>query len=144
MGEITVQGKVRILTWIFLVFALIFAAGALAWYFVAAKPTDIIKIRARHILVKVEPDPTPEQKTAAEAKILRIKADLDAGKDFATMAALNSDCPSSKQGGDLGWFGKGSMVKEFDDAVFGAETGKLIGPVETKFGYHLIEVTDQR
>jgi peptidyl-prolyl cis-trans isomerase C len=87
--------------------------------------------RARHILV------TTEQ--ACE----ELKNQIEAGSDFATLAKDNSQCPSGNQGGDLGEFGQGQMVREFDEVVFNAEVGKVHGPVKTQFGYHLIEITSR-
>ena len=84
---------------------------------------------ARHILV-----PTAEQ---AED----IKAQIAAGADFAEMARQHSSCPSSAQGGDLGEFSPGQMVREFNDVCFNEEVGVVHGPVQTQFGFHLIEVT---
>lgn len=89
------------------------------------------KARARHILV--------DTKEACE----NLKNQIDAGADFATVAKDHSKCPSGKRGGDLGEFGPGQMVKEFDDIVFSAEVGKVHGPIQTQFGYHLIEITDR-
>ena len=89
------------------------------------------RAKARHILV-----PTRE---ACDA----LKAEIDGGSDFAELAEKHSACPSGKQGGDLGEFGRGQMVKEFDDVVFSAEVGKAHGPVKTQFGYHLIEITSR-
>ena len=86
---------------------------------------------ARHILV-----PTLE---ACE----ELKKQIEAGADFAEMAKQHSKCPSGRQGGDLGEFGPGQMVKEFDEMVFNGEVGKVLGPVQTQFGYHLIEVTNR-
>ena len=86
---------------------------------------------ARHILV-----PTLE---ACED----LKRRIEGGEDFAQMAREHSQCPSGRQGGDLGQFGRGQMVKEFDEMVFGGEVGKVLGPVQTQFGYHLIEVTSR-
>ena len=83
---------------------------------------------ARHILV------------ATEAKCNELKAAIEAGADFAQVAKDNSTCPSSRQGGDLGSFGRGQMVKEFDAVVFSAPVGVVHGPVKTQFGYHLIQV----
>jgi peptidyl-prolyl cis-trans isomerase C len=57
------------------------------------------------------------------------------------MARERSRCPSSRQGGDLGTFSPGQMVKEFDEVVFGSEVGKVHGPVRTQFGFHLIQIT---
>ncbi len=87
------------------------------------------RAQARHILVLTE--------SACDA----LKAELDAGGDFAALAREHSKCPSGMQGGDLGEFGRGQMVKEFDDIVFNGEVGKVHGPVKTQFGYHLIEIT---
>jgi peptidyl-prolyl cis-trans isomerase C len=84
---------------------------------------------ARHILV-----PTAEQ---AED----LKTQLDAGADFADLASKHSTCPSGARGGDLGEFGPGEMVAEFNDVCFNEEVGVVHGPVKTQFGYHLIEVT---
>ena len=83
---------------------------------------------ARHILV-------PTEETCIE-----LKAKLSAGEDFADLARQHSTCPSGQKGGDLGEFGPGQMVKEFDDVVFGGRPGVLYGPVRTQFGYHLIVI----
>jgi len=85
---------------------------------------------ASHILVKSEKD--------AKKLIQR----LDKGDNFAELAKKHSTCPSAKKGGDLGEFRKGEMVKQFDQAVFkaGSEDQKIIGPIKTRFGYHLIQV----
>jgi len=63
--------------------------------------------------------------------------------DFAEMAKEHSQCPSGEQGGELGEFGPGEMVPEFDSVVFSGEIGKVHGPIQTQFGYHLIEITDR-
>ncbi len=84
---------------------------------------------ARHILVDTQ--------EACEA----LKTQIENGGDFATLASEHSKCPSGKQGGDLGEFGPGQMVKEFDEVVFNDEVGVVHGPVKTQFGYHLLEVT---
>ena len=89
------------------------------------------KARARHILV-----PT---KDACDD----LKTKIEDGTDFVEVAKEYSQCPSSAQGGDLGEFSPGQMVKEFDDIVFSAELGKVHGPVKTQFGYHLIEITNR-
>ncbi len=86
---------------------------------------------ARHILVE-----TQEQ-------CEDLKQQIEAGADFAELAQKHSKCPSGRQGGDLGTFGPGQMVKEFDDVVFSADVGKVQGPVQTQFGYHLVEVTSR-
>jgi peptidyl-prolyl cis-trans isomerase C len=89
------------------------------------------KAKARHILV-----PTEEACN-------NLKAEIEAGTDFAEAAKQHSKCPSGGQGGDLGEFSPGQMVKEFDEVVFSGEVGKVLGPVQTQFGYHLIEVTSR-
>lgn len=86
---------------------------------------------ARHILVP----------TATQAE--EIKKQIAEGADFAEMARQHSTCPSGRQGGDLGEFSPGQMVKEFNDVCFNDEVGVVHGPVETQFGFHLIEVTDR-
>lgn len=86
---------------------------------------------ARHILVETK------------EKCEELKEKITAGSDFADIARDHSKCPSGKQGGDLGEFGPGQMVKEFDDVVFSAELNKAHGPIKTQFGYHLIEITDR-
>jgi peptidyl-prolyl cis-trans isomerase C len=86
---------------------------------------------ARHILVETQ------------EKCEDLKKQIEAGADFAEMAQKHSKCPSGRQGGELGTFGPGQMVKEFDEVVFSAEVGKVQGPVQTQFGYHLVEVTSR-
>jgi peptidyl-prolyl cis-trans isomerase C len=82
---------------------------------------------ARHILVKTE------------AEALKIKQQLQSGADFFTLAKKYSTCPSKKNGGSLGEFNRGDMVKAFDDVVFKGPLLTVQGPVKTRFGYHLIE-----
>lgn len=84
---------------------------------------------ARHILV------------ASKEVCEELKVKIEAGADFAACARESSLCPSGRDGGSLGEFGPGQMVREFDQAVFTGEVGKVLGPVQTQFGYHLIEVT---
>ncbi len=86
------------------------------------------KVQARHILVAT--------KELAE----EIKQKLDDGAEFAKMAEEYSECPSKKRGGDLGWFGKGAMVRAFEVAAFSAQEGDVVGPLKTEFGWHLIYV----
>ena len=86
---------------------------------------------ARHILV------------ATEEACNDLKTQIENGADFADLASTHSECPSGKQGGELGRFSPGQMVREFDEVVFSAEVGKVHGPVQTQFGYHLIEITER-
>ena len=86
---------------------------------------------ARHILVDTE------------EQCQQLKERIENGEDFAEIARAHSSCPSKAQGGDLGKFGPGMMVKEFDEVVFSADVNTLQGPVKTQFGYHLLEVTSR-
>ena len=85
------------------------------------------KVHCCHILVKTE----------TEAKA--VKARLDKGEKFGAIAQQVSLCPSGKKGGDLGKFGRGQMVKEFEKAAFELEKGQVSGPVKTQFGDHIIK-----
>ena len=86
---------------------------------------------ARHILVK--------SKEACED----LKKQIEGGADFGDLAKEHSECPSGIEGGSLGSFGPGQMVPEFDTVVFNEEVGAVHGPVQTSFGYHLIEITSR-
>jgi peptidyl-prolyl cis-trans isomerase C len=86
---------------------------------------------ARHILVE------------SEMICLELKREIEEGADFGDVARENSTCPSGAQGGDLGEFGPGMMVPEFDKVVFSAPVNTVQGPVKTQFGYHLLEVTNR-
>lgn len=88
------------------------------------------RVRASHLLVKTE----------EEAKNLRERI-VDGGESFADIAAMVSLCPSGAQGGDLGFFGRGQMVKPFEDACFSMELNEVSQPIETQFGWHLIQLT---
>lgn len=89
------------------------------------------KAAARHILVD------------SKEKCEEIKKQIESGSDFAAMAKEHSLCPSGQRGGELGEFSPGQMVKEFDEVVFSEEVGKVHGPVQTQFGFHLIEITSR-
>lgn len=96
------------------------------------------QVRARHILRKITPDRPAE---VAEREVLDLKARIEGGEDFAALATeMSEDEVSAASGGNLRPFGRGAMVPEFEQAAFGAEIGRLVGPVKTDFGYHLIEV----
>jgi len=86
---------------------------------------------ARHILVDTE------------EQCEDLKTQIADGANFEDIAQTHSQCPSGKRGGELGTFGRGQMVKEFEDVVFSADVGVVQGPVQTQFGYHLIEVTER-
>lgn len=86
---------------------------------------------ARHILVD------------NETLCKELKQQIEQGADFGEVAKNHSQCPSSRNGGDLGQFGRGMMVPEFDKVVFSADVGSVEGPVKTQFGYHLVQVTSR-
>jgi peptidyl-prolyl cis-trans isomerase C len=102
------------------------------------------QVKASHILIGTEPTASAEEKKKAKEKAEEVLKELKAGKDFAELAKTNSTCPSKSQGGDLGFFGKGQMVKPFEDAAFGLKKDELSGVVETQFGYHIIKLTDKK
>lgn len=80
----------------------------------------------------------------SKEKAEEILKELNKGADFGEMAKKNSTCPSSAQGGDLGFFGRGAMVAEFEKAAFALELNKLSAPVQTEFGWHIIKVTEKK
>lgn len=86
---------------------------------------------ARHLLVDTE------------EQCLQLKTEIEGGADFAEVARQHSKCPSGRNGGELGEFGRGQMVPEFDQVVFSAPLNEVQGPVRTQFGYHLLEVTSR-
>ncbi|KPZ71777.1 MULTISPECIES: peptidylprolyl isomerase [Shewanella] len=91
----------------------------------------MVQATARHLLV------------SSEEQCEQLKQEILAGADFAEIAKANSSCPSGAQGGELGSFGPGMMVREFDEVVFSAPLNEVQGPVKTQFGYHLLEVTSR-
>jgi peptidyl-prolyl cis-trans isomerase C len=94
----------------------------------STKEKKVKKVQARHILV------------ASKEKAEEVKKKIDEGEDFSKLAEEYSECPSKKRGGDLGWFGKGAMVRAFEVAAFTAEEGEVVGPIKTEFGWHVIYV----
>ncbi|MBV7315189.1 peptidylprolyl isomerase [Shewanella sp. NIFS-20-20] len=91
----------------------------------------MVQASARHLLV------------SSEEQCNELKQQIENGADFADVAKAHSSCPSGAQGGELGSFGPGMMVKEFDEVVFSAPLNQVQGPVKTQFGYHLLEVTSR-
>ena len=90
------------------------------------------KIRARHILVKTEND------------ALELSYDIKNGKKTFEQAAMEKSlCPSCRKGGDLGWFGRGQMIREFEHAAFSLQPGEISKPVKTQFGWHLIKIEEK-
>ncbi len=93
--------------------------------------TTATRVRASHLLV------------GSEEEVKKLREEIEAGADFADVAKRVSKCPSGKEGGDLGYFTRGQMVPEFDQAAFTLPVGQLSDPIQTQFGWHLLIVTDQ-
>ena len=120
----------KILLIFVIILGVIFITGAKIG---AKMNSDVSQVRASHILVT----------TQKEASDLKTKIDKNE-ISFEDAAKKYSKCPSGAQGGDLGYFGRGMMVKPFEDAAFNAEVGTVTEPVETQFGWHLIKVVDKK
>jgi len=97
-----------------------------------AHASEVREVRAAHILV-----PTEDEANA-------LKARIEKGEAFESLAKEYSKCPSGRSGGDLGYFRRGQMVREFEEAAFELEAGKTSEPVRTQFGWHLIKVYDKK
>jgi len=115
---------IKTISKIFLMFALLTSSVLAA--------ENFTQVRASHILVK----------TAPEA--MEIKKEIDNGRSFEELAALYSLCPSGRNGGDLGYFGRGQMVPEFERKAFMLPVGEVSKPVFSPFGWHIIKVTDKK
>ena len=102
------------------------------------------QVRASHILITVDSSATKAQKDAARKEIEALLSRVKGGEDFAAIAKEKSQCPSSANGGDLGFFSKGDMVEPFEEAVFSMKPGEISNIVETQFGYHIIKLTDKK
>ena len=102
------------------------------------------RVKASHILIKVDEGTTEEKKVEARKKIKEVQQKVQKGEDFAELAKTYSEGPSASKGGDLGLFGRGQMVKPFEDAAFSLKPNETSDIVETKFGYHLIKVVDKQ
>jgi parvulin-like peptidyl-prolyl isomerase len=103
------------------------------------------QVRASHILLMyagVPQSSATRTKEEAAKEIETLATEVKNGADFAELARSHSDCPSGAQGGDLGLFGHGQMVPEFDQAAFSLDVGTTSGVIETDFGYHLIQRTE--
>jgi len=102
------------------------------------------QVRARHILIRVSPTATDEEKAAARAKIQAALRRARAGEDFATLAREISEDSTAAEGGDLGYNPRGRMQAAFDEAQFALDVGQISDVVETSFGYHIIQVVGKR
>ena len=99
-------------------------------------------VHARHILIKTDTTDNETVKSGKKAKIELLREKLVKGADFEKTAKENSDCPSKTKGGDLGTFSRGNMVKPFEDAAFSQKTNETGPVIETRFGYHIIQVLE--
>jgi peptidyl-prolyl cis-trans isomerase C len=102
------------------------------------------RTQASHILISADQKATPEDKKKAKEKAEAIRKRVAKGEDFAAVAKAESNCPSAAKGGDLGYFGKGQMVPEFEKAAAALKLGELSDVVESPFGYHIIKVMDRK
>jgi hypothetical protein len=111
-----------------------------------------VEVKARHILLRppgaegqAAAAPTPAQTAQLKQRAEQIRARAAAGEDFAALAAETTEEPGGKErGGDLGWFGRGRMVAQFEEAALAMQPGQVSPVVETPFGYHIIKVEDRR
>lgn len=106
--------------------------------------TEPETIRARHILIKVEPGASNEARENALELLKGIKQEIDSGAELTSLAREKSQGPSAANGGDLGYFGRGQMVAPFENAAFALAPGEVSGIVETRFGFHLIQLVDRK
>ena len=109
-----------------------------------SKYNEARKLRARHILIKVAEGAPEADVKKAQDKIEAIEKDSKAGKDFAALAKEHSEDSSKEKGGDLGWFGPGTMVKAFEDAASALKPGEVSKPVRSPFGFHLIKLEEAK
>ena len=106
---------------------------------------ELEQVRVRHILIKVDKDAAQDERNEALKKIEEIlKEARKKNSDFLELAKKYSEGPSGKEGGDLGFFGRGEMVKEFERAAFKLRVGEISGVVETKYGYHIIKSIERK
>ena len=106
-------------------------------------PSIPMRAKVRHLLIPIRPSETAKEKTVLQLK--DIKEKIIKGSSFSEMAIKHSEDPGSKDnGGSLGWVSRGSLVKEFETAAFTAEIGEIVGPIETDFGFHILETLERK
>lgn len=108
------------------------------------RPEEFLRVNARHILIEVEEGADEETREAKREEAQQILDRIEEGEDFAELAAEKSACPSGERGGELGPFGPGQMVPEFERVAFSLEAGEISDIVETPFGYHIVEVIERQ
>lgn len=124
--------KNLIIIFVFTLFTLFALTSAFSLKSKAAENCNYTSVKASHILVD----------TKKEADMIKVK--LNKGESFEALAKRYSKCPSGQNGGDLGYFERGQMVKPFEDAAFNLPIGKVSDPIQTQFGWHLIKVYDKK
>ena len=102
------------------------------------------QVRASHVLLKSNPDDDPMVKSQKRLELAGLRGKIEDGADFAKIAEEHSECPSKQQGGDLGFFERGKMVKSFEEVAFALEVGEVSDVVESQFGYHIIKVSEHQ
>jgi peptidyl-prolyl cis-trans isomerase C len=125
------------------------ALAAMAINDIIAEPLDDAQVQAAYDEMFANFQPQPEFNAShilvdSEEKANELKAQIDGGADFATLAKGDSMDGSAESGGELGWFGAGRMVPEFETAVMGMKPGEVTGPIQTQFGWHLIKLNETR
>jgi len=103
------------------------------------------EIDVSHLLIRTEENASPEDTLLAFSRVIGLRDSINAGSDFEEMAFLRSEDPSARRNrGNLGYFTGGRMVQDFEDAAYGAAVSDMVGPIRTRFGYHLIKINDRR
>ena len=119
--------------------------GVLSFYkiYKDSLPSFPMQAKVRHLLIPIKPNENEKEKTVLQLNDIKDK--IISGNSFSEMAIKHSEDPGSKEnGGSLGWVSRGSLVKEFETAAFTAEIGEIVGPIETEFGFHILETLERK